>query len=179
RMDVKQAQKAYAQVVKGQKFSAEKAQALADYIAIRLIRTESDSLAKWRDDKTKTSKNVALIENRIRLAIQNADWKGVQQWIAVLNKDEQASLRWQYWLGRSEIALGDDIAGKQRLATLVGQRNFYSVAAANAIGQSIKYPSHRIKLDTKVIHPYQNSLTRIEELIATDKIAAAKSEWAH
>ncbi|MCV5244350.1 hypothetical protein OFC58_27520, partial [Escherichia coli] len=108
------------------------------YIAIRLIRTESDSLAKWRDDKTKTSKNVALIENRIRLAIQNADWKGVQQWIAVLNKDEQASLRWQYWLGRSEIALGDDIAGKQRLATLVGQRNFYSVAAANAIGQSIK-----------------------------------------
>ncbi|MCA2417298.1 transglycosylase SLT domain-containing protein, partial [Vibrio chemaguriensis] len=139
----------------------------------------SDSLAKWRDDKTKTSKNVALIENRIRLAIQNADWKGVQQWIAVLNRDEQASLRWQYWLGRSEIALGDDIAGKQRLATLVGQRNFYSVAAANAIGQSIKYPSHRIKLDTKVIHPYQNSLTRIEELIATDKIAAAKSEWAH
>lgn len=179
RMDINQAQKAYAQVVKGQKFSAEKAQALADYIAIRLIRTESDSLAKWRDDKTKTSKNVALIENRIRLAIQNADWKGVQQWIAVLNKDEQASLRWQYWLGRSEIALGDDIAGKQRLATLVGQRNFYSVAAANAIGQSIKYPSHRIKLDTKVIHPYQNSLTRIEELIATDKIAAAKSEWAH
>ncbi len=72
--------------MKGQKFSPEKAQALADYIAIRLIRTESDSLAQWRDDKTKSSKNLPLIESRIRLSIQNGDWKGVQKWIAVLNE---------------------------------------------------------------------------------------------
>jgi soluble lytic murein transglycosylase len=179
RMDINQAQKAYAPVVKGQKFSAEKAQSLADYIAFRLTRTESASLAKWRDDMTKTSQDLPLIETRIRLAIQNADWKGVQEWIAILNKEEQATLRWQYWLGRSEIALGNEVAGKKRLATLVGQRDFYSVAAANAIGQSIKYPTHRIKLDNKVIQPYQKPLDRIEELIATDKIAAAKSEWAY
>ncbi|MEL7287397.1 MAG: lytic murein transglycosylase, partial [Pseudomonadota bacterium] len=137
RKNTKQAQEAYATVVKGQKFSSEKAQALADYIAIRLIRTESDSLAQWRDDKTKTSQDLPLIESRIRLSIQNGDWKGVQKWIAVLNEQEQATLRWQYWLGRSEIALGNEVAGKQRLAKLVGQRNFYSIAAANAIGQSI------------------------------------------
>ncbi|ANQ20659.1 lytic murein transglycosylase [Vibrio natriegens] len=179
RMNIEQAQQAYDSVVKGQKFSPEKAQSLADYIAFRLTRTESASLAKWRDDKTKTSQDLPLIETRIRLAVQNADWKGVQEWIAVLNKEEQATLRWQYWLGRSEIALGDDIAGKKRLATLVGERNFYSVAAANAIGQSIKYPSHRIKLDSKAVQPYHDALARISEMIATDKISAAKSEWAH
>ncbi|MEF1341170.1 lytic murein transglycosylase, partial [Vibrio rotiferianus] len=179
RKDVGKAQSAYSTVVKGQKFSPEKAQALADYIAIRLIRTESDSLAKWRDDKTKNSQSLPLIESRIRLSIQNSDWKGVQKWIAVLNDEEQASLRWQYWLGRSEIAMGDEVAGKQRLSKLVGQRNFYSVAAANAIGQSIKYPSSTIKLEKRVLKQYQSSLTRIEELIETDKIAAAKSEWSH
>lgn len=179
RMNIEQAQQAYDSVVKGQKFSPEKAQSLADYIAFRLTRTESASLAKWRDDKTKTSQDLPLIETRIRLAVQNADWKGVQEWIAVLNKEEQATLRWQYWLGRSEIALGDDIAGKKRLATLVGERNFYSVAAANAIGQSIKYPTHRIKLDSKAVQPYHDALARISEMIATDKISAAKSEWAH
>ena len=179
RMNIDQAQQAYDSVVKGQKFSPEKAQSMADYIAFRLTRTESASLAKWRDDKTKTSQDLPLIETRIRLAVQNADWKGVQEWIAVLNKEEQATLRWQYWLGRSEIALGDDIAGKKRLATLVGERNFYSVAAANAIGQSIKYPSHRIKLDSKAVQPYHDALARISEMIATDKISAAKSEWAH
>ncbi|WMN87762.1 murein transglycosylase [Vibrio parahaemolyticus] len=179
RMNIEQAQQAYDSVVKGQKFSPEKAQSLADYIAFRLTRTESVSLAKWRDDKTKTSQDLPLIETRIRLAVQNADWKGVQEWIAVLNKEEQATLRWQYWLGRSEIALGDDIAGKKRLATLVGERNFYSVAAANAIGQSIKYPTHQIKLDSKAVQPYHDALARISEMIATDKISAAKSEWAH
>ncbi|MGR5301327.1 murein transglycosylase [Vibrio alfacsensis] len=179
RKNIEQAQVAYASVVKGQKFSPQEAQALADYIAIRLIRTESESLAKWRDDKTKTSKHLPLIESRIRLSIQNGDWEGVQKWIAVLNQEEQASLRWQYWLGRSEIALGEQGAGKKRLAKLVGQRNFYSVAAANAIGQSIKYPSSSVTLDKKAIQPYQKSLLRIEELIETDKIAAAKSEWVH
>ena len=179
RMNIEQAQQAYDSVVKGQKFSPEKAQSLADYIAFRLTRTESARLAKWRDDKTKSSQYLPLIETRIRLAVQNADWKGVQEWIAVLNKEEQASLRWQYWLGRSEIALGDDVAGKKRLATLVGERNFYSVAAANAIGQSIKYPTHRIRLDSKILQPYHDALARISEMIATDKISAAKSEWAH
>nr|WP_319555664.1 transglycosylase SLT domain-containing protein [uncultured Vibrio sp.] len=179
RMNIEQAQQAYDSVVKGQKFSPEKAQSLADYIAFRLTRTESARLAQWRDDKTKTSQYLPLIETRIRLAVQNADWKGVQEWIAVLNQEEQATLRWQYWLGRSEIALGDDVAGKKRLATLVGERNFYSVAAANAIGQSIKYPTHRIKLDNKMVEPYHDALARIAEMIATDKISAAKSEWAH
>ncbi len=164
---------------KGQKFSAEKARSLADYIAFRLTRTESASLAKWRDDITKTSQNEPLIETRIRLAIQNGDWKEVQEWIAVLNKEQQETLRWQYWLGRSEIALGNEVAGKKRLATLVGQRDFYSVAAANAIGQSIKYPTDKITLDKKVVQPYSKSLARIKELIATDRIAAAKTEWAY
>ncbi|MEX3072278.1 murein transglycosylase [Vibrio alginolyticus] len=179
RMDAEQAQQAYDQVIKGQKFSADKARSLADYIAFRLTRTESSSMAKWRDDKTKTSQNIPLIETRIRLAIQNGDWKGVQQWIAVLDKKQQETLRWQYWLGRSEIALGDEVAGKKRLAALVGQRDFYSVAAANEIGQSIKYPTSKITLDKKVVQPYNETLARIEELIETDKIAAAKSEWAY
>lgn len=179
RMDAEQAQQAYDQVIKGQKFSADKARSLADYIAFRLTRTESSSMAKWRDDKTKTSQNIPLIETRIRLAIQNGDWKGVQQWIAVLDKKQQETLRWQYWLGRSEIALGDEVAGKKRLAALVGQRDFYSVAAANEIGQSIKYPTSKITLDKKVVQPYHETLDRIEELIETDKIAAAKSEWAY
>ncbi len=179
RTDISQAQQAYDQVVKGQKFSAEKARALADYIAFRLTRTESVSLAKWRDNQTKISHNKPLIETRIRLAIQNGDWKGIQEWVAVLDKEEQETLRWQYWLGRSEIALGNEVAGKKRLAGLIGQRDFYSVAAANAIGQSIKYPTDRITLDKNVVQPYHSSLTRIKELIATDRIAAAKTEWAY
>ncbi|GEM74144.1 murein transglycosylase [Vibrio sagamiensis] len=179
RKDIKLAQKAYQTVINAQKFSPKAAQSLADYIAFRLTRTESPSLAKWRDAKIKTSHDVPLIETRIRLSIQNGDWKGIQKWIAILDDQQQQSLRWQYWLGRSELALGSQALGKQRLAKLIGQRNFYSVAAAEALGKPVVYSSSTTKLDKNVILPYQKSVDRVQELIKTDKIAAAKSEWRH
>lgn len=177
RIDVKKAQKRYAEVVKAQQFSAEKAQQLADYLAFRLINTDSDALAKWRDSKIATSSSDVLIERRVRLAIQHADWLAIQRWIGLLSEDKQTSLRWQYWLGRSEIALGDKSKGQQRMETLVGQRNFYSVAAAKEVRRSINYPVSSLQLDKTVIAAFNPSLNRIAELVERDKIAAAKSEW--
>lgn len=177
RKEVKQAQKLYAKVVKAQQFSPAHAQKLADYIAFRLINTESDVLAKWRDEKIATSRSYVLIERRVRLAIQHADWQGIQDWIGLLPDEKQNSLRWQYWLGRSEIALGDKVAGQQRMEKLIGQRNFYSVAAAKEVRRSIHYPISSLQLDRALVQPFRRSLNRIDELIERDKIAAAKSEW--
>lgn len=68
--------------------------------------TEEAAIAKWRDEVTRTSQDVRLIEARIRLALRENDWRGLSQWIAVLPEQERKTLRWQYWQGRSEIALG-------------------------------------------------------------------------
>ncbi|HAS6348892.1 TPA: murein transglycosylase [Vibrio vulnificus] len=179
RKDIHQAQAVYDQVIKSQRFSTIQAQELAEYLAFRLINTDSPSLAAWRDAVLKKSHKQNLLERRIRLALQEADWKGVQSWISKLDGEQQNSLRWQYWLGRSEIALGNQTQGKKRLSQLIGQRNFYSVAAAKEIGQSINYPTSTLKLDSQSIEPYYESLARIEELITLDKIAAAKSEWQY
>ncbi|ELT7699443.1 murein transglycosylase [Vibrio vulnificus] len=179
RKDIKRAQELYAKVIKAQKFSSVQAQELAEYLAFRLINIESEALAQWRDAVLKKSHKQNLIERRIRLALQQADWKGVQSWVAQLDDEHRNSLRWQYWLGRSEIEMGKATQGKLRLSKLVGQRNFYSVAAAKEIGQSINYPTSTLKLDSSLVEPYRRSLARIEELIALDKIAAAKSEWQY
>lgn len=177
RKDVEQAQQVVSGVVKAQKFDQEASQKLADYIALRLINTDSDSLANWRDKQTENSSSDTLIERRIRLAIQHADWQGVTDWIAILPEESQASLRWQYWLGRSELALGKRSAGKQRMEAIIGQRNFYSVAAAKELKRSIAYPTSEISLDKARVQGFNSDLIRIEELIERDKIAAAKSEW--
>lgn len=179
RKDIASAQKLYADVVKAQQFSSLQAQQLAEYIAFRLINTESDQLANWRDEVLKQSHKQNLIERRVRLALQQADWPGVKFWIGKLDSEHQNSLRWQYWLGRSDLALGNPVEGKKRLSQLVGQRNFYSVAAAKEMGQSIHYPTSTLKLDSTLIEPHRRTLARIQELIALDKIAAAKSEWQH
>lgn len=179
RMDVVDAQQAWANVVKSQKIPAKQAQALADYISFRLINTDSSTLQKWRDQQITTSSNVKLIERRARLAIQQADWPGLIQWIELLPSQSQNNLRWQYWLARAELAEGKQKQGKERLEKIVGKRNFYSVAAARELGRSINYPTSTLELDMSLVKPYNKALLRIDELIARDKISAAKSEWRH
>ncbi|MFM2588959.1 murein transglycosylase [Vibrio sp. TBV020] len=177
RKDVEQAQEVFETVVDAQKMDKPARQKLADYIAFRLINTDSDELAKWRDKQIKNSESEVLIERRIRLAIQHADWKGVENWIAQLSQKKQDSLRWQYWLGRSELENGNRSAGQKRMESIIGQRNFYSVAAAKELKRSIEYPTSVITLDKKQIQDFNTDLVRIEELVERDKIAAAKSEW--
>lgn len=177
RKDVSQAQSKYKAVIKAQKFSQEKSQELAEYLAFRLINTDDEKLAKWRDEVLANSSRQVLLERRIRLAIQYADWTEVTRWIALLDKEHQASLRWQYWLGRAEIESGAKKEGYKRLQAMTGERNFYSVAAAKEVKQSIKYATSTVSFDRSLVKPYLVDLRRIEELITLDKIAAAKSEW--
>lgn len=177
RKDVEQAQQILEPVVKAQQFSASQRQNLADYLSFRLINTESESLARWRDKQIANTASTALLERRVRLAIQSADWQQVVDWIAKLPPSNQQELRWQYWLGRSEMELGQSVTGQQRLEAIIGQRNFYSVAAAKELKRSIQYPTTEIRLDKSQIQSFHQELVRIEELVDRDKIAAAKSEW--
>ncbi|WP_070972242.1 murein transglycosylase [Vibrio sonorensis] len=177
RKNVELAKESYSSVVTGQKLNSTRSQALADYIAFRLINTESTELAIWRDKAIAQSSKKTLIERRVRLAIQHADWEDVRYWIGQLPQEAQQSNRWQFWLGRSEIETGLASKGNQRLQNLLGERNFYSVAAAKEVGQSIYYPTSSLTLDRSLVTPHQVALNRIKELIALDKITAAKSEW--
>nr|WP_237362846.1 transglycosylase SLT domain-containing protein [Vibrio marisflavi] len=177
RKDAEKAQVAFSQVMVNNSFKEEDKQKLAEFIVYRLMNTESEPLAKWRDDVIDMSNEDKLIERRIRLAIQQADWRGTQRWIAHLTPETRETLRWQYWLGRSEIALGMHEHGQTRLETLLGKRNFYSVAAAGFMGVPVAYPTTFLNLDHTVIEPHKRALYRIQELIDRSKISAAKTEW--
>lgn len=177
RKDVERAQVAFSQVMAKNTFKDTEKQSIAEFIAFRLMNTDSQPLANWRDDVIEMSADNKLIERRIRLAIQQADWQGIQGWIAHLTPSARESLRWQYWQGRSEIALGMHEQGKTRLQNLLGKRNFYSVAAAGFMGVSAVYPTTSLNLDQTVLEPHKKALYRIQELIDRSKISSAKSEW--
>ncbi|ENM3933822.1 murein transglycosylase [Vibrio cholerae] len=171
------AQKVFNEVAAAQGWGKEQKIRVGSFIALRLMETEDSLLAKWRDDITRQSKEVRLIEARARLALRNTDWRGLTSWIALLPEHDRNSSRWQYWLARSELALGKSKEGKQRLNNLLGQRNFYSIAAANQLQRPITYPTSTTKLDMQWIRDHQRALERIKELIMLDKLAAARSEW--
>lgn len=177
RQDPEAVQAQLAPILHAQAFSAAESQAIAEFIALRLMRTEQAPIAAWRDHIVQQSKQVSLIEQRIRLAIQDADWNAVQQWIGRLPASAQQSSRWQYWIGRTDIALGRTAQGTAELTQLLGQRDFYSAAAAEWLGKPVTYPIEKTQFEAAKITPYHTALVRIEELIERDKIAAAKSEW--
>lgn len=177
RKDPALAQRTLPIVLDAQQIVGEQAQRLSDFIAIRLLETEELYLAVWRDEVLKHSTNVSMIEQRIRLAIRQADWPMIPVWIAYLPESNQNSMRWQYWLGRSELALGASSEGIERLQKLLGKRNFYSVAAAKSLDKPVTYQVSRVNTTLDILKPYQVSLVRINELIDVDKIAAAKREW--
>ncbi|ENM5791120.1 transglycosylase SLT domain-containing protein [Vibrio mimicus] len=177
RSEPQEAQAVLNDVAKAQGWNREQKSRISHFIAIRLMETEDKALAKWRDEVARQSNNVRLIEARTRLALRENNWRELSQWISVLPEQERKTLRWQYWLGRSEMALGKKKEGAERLKALLGQRSFYSVAAAKVLQQSVNYPTSTVTLDMTLIKAHKKALVRIDELIALDKVIAAKSEW--
>lgn len=93
RKDPALAQRTLPIVLDAQQIVGEQAQRLSDFIAIRLLETEELYLAVWRDEVLKHSTNVSMIEQRIRLAIRQADWPMIPVWIAYLPESNQNSMR--------------------------------------------------------------------------------------
>ncbi|MDD9157605.1 transglycosylase SLT domain-containing protein [Aliivibrio sp. S4TY2] len=150
-----------------------------EFAAVRLLEAKDQNVVEWRDQIFENSSSDVVLDQRIRLAIRKADWKGIQHWVLKLPEESTTSYRWQYWLGRSEIELGDKATGEARLKRISGERHFYSVAAAISLNRQVKYPIARAEVNSEKLSMYESDIARIHELLALGKEGAAKSQWRH
>jgi soluble lytic murein transglycosylase len=150
---------------------------ISEKIAIRLLDNDQKNIERWRDKVLKKSVLDTSIQQRIRLAIERNDWRGIHRWILLLDSELQEKPEWQYWLGRSEVELGKKQYGTDRLVKLLGMRNFYSVAVANLLGRKVNYAVESFPYQPELLAPFSVALKRIGELLQRDKITAARSEW--
>ncbi|MDD9177011.1 murein transglycosylase [Aliivibrio sp. S2TY2] len=167
-------------IAKKQKYSKDEQVKITHRIVSSIMSTNSDELAQWRDVQLENHPEDSFIERRIRVAIRAADWNDVDKWIGYLSPESKASLRWQFWIARIDSENGEQTKADERLRKLLGQRNFYSVAAANILGEPIQYPMDVAPKNIKPVKDkYKVELARIKELIAIDEIPTAKSEWEY
>ncbi|MCM0147732.1 murein transglycosylase [Photobacterium galatheae] len=174
--DASAALKQFGQVVDGQKLSAEQTQALSDFTASRLMDTEDQERIRWRDEALRNSRDDGLIERRIRLALREAKWAEAQTWISQLSEEERNTLRWQFWQAHL-LAKNDPAAAKPKYQALLGERNFYSAAAATVLGEKIDFPVHTLTEAERDVTPYLPALKRIEEMLVQEKVYDANLEW--
>ncbi|OLQ79873.1 lytic transglycosylase [Photobacterium proteolyticum] len=177
RKDVREAVKQYQRTMDGQHYSKAKRQLLADYTASRLFSTDDEALLRWRDDKVATSNSTNLLERRIRVAIRKADWKEAGLWIDRLSEADKASTRWTFWRAKLQAKAGNEAAAEELYRSILGQRDFYSAAAATVLNKPVVYPVKNPNQSMSLTYEYGKTLRRIKELIALDKIFAADREW--
>ncbi len=177
RDDVREAVKQYQRTMNGQHFSKDKRQRLADYTASRLFSTDDENLLSWRDKKLATSRSIRLLERRIRVAIREADWEDTERWMKRLPKAAQQTTRWTFWQAKLLAKQGQKKAAEELYRSILGQRDFYSAAAATVLKKPIVYPVKSPKQSTTLTYEYGQTLRRIKELIALEKLFAANREW--
>lgn len=176
----KKAIEMFPDIAKKQRYSKDERVKIIHRIVSSIMSTSSDELAQWRDTQLEQYPEDSYIERRIRVAIRAADWNDMSKWIEYLTPESKASLRWQFWQARIDYENGEQDKADARLRKLLGQRNFYSVAAANILGEPIQYPMNKAPNNINPVkEKYKNELARVKELIAIDEISTAKSEWEY
>ncbi|SIN73128.1 murein transglycosylase [Salinivibrio sp. ES.052] len=177
RKDEEQAVRHYRRTVEGQHYDTRERQDIADYLIGQLMNDDEPALAGWRDRMLRQTDDDGLLERRFRLALVDGDWHALNQWITLLSDDAKQSLKWRYWQARIKLELGDSMSANQAFATMLDERNFYSVAAAQHLDKPIYIPSRTAVLKEAGLMPVNDVLARVNELIALDKVYAAKREW--
>ncbi|WP_325893754.1 murein transglycosylase [Grimontia sp. NTOU-MAR1] len=179
RSNSKEAVKQFNRTVEGQHYDKHEHQEMADYLAGRLMSTEDATLVAWRDKHLKQSVNQSLLERRVRMSLVEADWTGVGRWINAMSEKERDSLKWKYWRARVLKESGKTAEANAIFESIIGERNFYSVAAADELGKPIDIPYQTTPLNPGALAPFNSALKRVDELLALDKITAAKREWQY
>lgn len=152
-------------------------QQLADYIASRVMSSSNAEIAAWRDKWLAKSRDAKLLERRFRVALVANDWQDKERWLDRLSRIDPTKAKWRYWQARILLNEGQTAKGDRMLRSILGQRDFYSVAAAIHLNESINIPLKQTKPRFDKLRSFNKAFARITELEALDKPAESKSEW--
>ncbi|UBH29369.1 transglycosylase SLT domain-containing protein [Aeromonas enteropelogenes] len=150
-------------------------------IARRLLLDRSRSERQWLDNMVRLLADPDITELRARLAIWEEDWRGLSGWVKMMPMARQKEDRWRYWMARSLEVQGQQKQARDLYLETANLRGFYGFMAAQRTGAP-----YRMKNQTVPHVPDWRSasrrwpfLLRVQELLAMNEVAAARSEWIH
>ncbi len=176
RQDSALAVKSFDTIVKSGQFTQAEQQVMAEFLASRVMATSDPQLARWRDQWLARSTSEPLLERRFRVALTANNWKEMATWLdRIPTKD--SNLKWRYWQARIASQQGNEAKAKSIYQQMLGERHFYSVAAAIQLGAPIQIPEDSVKFVSSMVTPFASGIARVKELIALDLIPEARQEW--
>jgi soluble lytic murein transglycosylase len=180
RQDVENARLLIPQLVQAQKLNEDQTQELRDTVAWRLMGSDvTNEQASWRDDAIMRSNSTSLVERRVRMAIGNGDRRGLNTWLARLPMDAKDKDEWRYWQADLLMERGRDQEAKDILHSLMQERGFYPMVAAQRLGEDY---SIRVEKPEGTVAPLLVNgpeMSRVRELMYWNFDNSARNEWAN
>nr|WP_202627341.1 murein transglycosylase [Cronobacter muytjensii] len=179
RQDVENARLMIPSLIQAQQLNDAQAQELRDIVAWRLMGNDvTAEQARWRDDAIMRSESTSLIERRVRMALGTGDRSGLNTWLARLPMEAKEKDEWRYWQADLLMERGRDDEAKTILHSLMQQRGFYPMAAAQRLGED--YPLRVDKAPTVNAALFEGAeMARVRELMYWGLDNTARSEWAN
>ncbi|MEP8539093.1 murein transglycosylase [Enterobacter sp. BNK-29] len=180
RDDVENARLMIPQLVQAQQLNEEQTQELRDIVAWRLMGTDvTDEQARWRDDAIMRSNSTSLVERRVRMALGTGDRRGLNTWLARLPMEAKEKDEWRYWQADLLMERGRDDEAKEILHTLMQQRGFYPMAAAQRLGEEYTFRIDKAPANANPALTQGPEMARVRELMYWNMDNTARSEWAN
>ncbi|MBL0142852.1 MAG: lytic transglycosylase domain-containing protein [Betaproteobacteria bacterium] len=76
----------------------------------------------------------AQLQWKVRAALRAGDWGSVRAAVNLMSPEEARDPAWRYWLARALAEEGERPASDALMRPLAGERNFYGLLAAEAVG---------------------------------------------
>lgn len=180
RDDVENARLMIPQLVQAQQLNDDQTQELRDIVAWRLMGTDvTDEQARWRDDAVMRSNSVSLVQRRVRMALGTGDRRGLNTWLARLPMDAKEKDEWRYWQADLLLERGRDDEAKEILHSLMQQRGFYPMAAAQRLGEEYTLKIDKAPANANPALTQGPEMARVRELMYWNLDNTARSEWAN
>lgn len=179
RQDVENARLMIPSLVQAQQLNDEQAQELKETVAWRLMGNDiTAEQASWRDDVIMRSQSTTLVERRVRIALGAGDRAGLNTWLARLPMDAKEKDEWRYWQADLLLERGREVEAKEILHSLMQQRGFYPMIAAQRLGE--EYPlrvDKAVAVNQALVQGPE--MARVRELMYWNLDNTARSEWAN
>lgn len=180
RQDAENARLMIPSLAQAQQLNEDQTQELRDIVAWRLMGNDvTEEQAIWRDDAIMRSQSTSLVERRVRMALGAADRRGLNTWLARLPMEAKEKDEWRYWQADLLLERGRDDEAKDILRSLMQQRGFYPMVAAQRLGEEYTFRIDKAPANLDPALTSGPEMARVRELMYWNMDNTARSEWAN
>ncbi|WP_170150135.1 transglycosylase SLT domain-containing protein [Parahaliea mediterranea] len=160
-------------------FSPEQIHSVESAIALRSLFAKSDANRSWLDGALARLGDDTLVEIRLRWALEEQDWNGMDQALQWLSAEGRQASVWHYWQARIWEQRGESELARGGFAALAGERDYYGFLAADRLGLPYQFNEQAATLsdEERAALTALPAVQRTAELIYHDEPNNAHAEW--